>query len=195
MNENNNISNEEHNNSFDFINNDDGINENQKQISSKSGVEQKPIKKKNSHAFQYISYLSIIISIYIFFFINYLKTNKWYDENIHYISLRPLSICDNYIKNFEDCIEKSQKTTSKTKRDGDKYIYDTNIICKEDNDKLQGCFDNVQEFTRKCQLYLNELSICKNKNGKEKNDCLKHDLINCWKAFNLINITKVFDYL
>ena len=181
-------------NSLDFVNNEE-INNDKKENSFKVQSEPKTTKNKNSHAFQYISYLSIILSIYIFFFINYLKTNNWYEENTHYINLRPLSICENYIKTFKNCLNQSQKSTSIVIKDGDKYIFDTKIICKEHNDKLQGCFDHVHEFSKKCQLYLNELYICKNKYGKEIKKCLNSNLINCLRGYNLINITKVFEYL
>ena len=192
MNENNN------NNSLPFENNDE-ILENPKSNSFNNmpsiQSKQKPPRKKKSNAFYYIFYLSIIISIYVLFFINYLKTKNWYEENTHYINLRPISICQNYIKSFENCLNSSQKSTLLLKKEGNNYIYDTKIICKEYNDKLQGCFDNVHHFSQRCQLYLNELDLCKNKYGKEIKKCLTNNLISCWKAYNFINITKVFEDL
>ena len=200
MNENNNND----NNSLDLSDNEE-INEERKQNSLKdaqaSSIQpQKKLSKnknknKKSHAFYYIFYLSIIVFIYVLLFINYLKTNNWYEENTHYINLKPISICENYIKGFQNCLNISQKSTSLIKKDGDKYIYDTKIICKEFNDKLQNCLDSVHSFNQRCQLYLNELYLCKIKKGKNINDCLNNDLINCWRIFNLINITKVYEEL
>ena len=192
MNENNN------NNSFDIPNNNDIIN-NQSQNSIKRDSiihsKEKPSKYKIWHALYYIFYLIIIISIYILFFINYLKTNNWYEENMHYINLRPISICENYIKKSEACLKEAQKSSSLLQKQGDKYIFDSTIICKEDNDKLQMCLDNVNLFSQRCQMYLNELYLCKT-NGKEINKCLNNkNLIICLNNFNFVNITKVFEDL
>ena len=199
MNENNNNND---NNSLNLSDNEE-ILEERKQNSLKneeqSSIQHKQKlpknKNKKSHAFYYIFYLSIIFSIYVLFFINYLKTNNWYEENTHYINLKPISICEYYIKDFQNCLNISQKSTSLIKKDGDKYIYDTKIICKDYNDKLQICLDSVHSFSQRCQLYLNELYLCKNKRGKNIKNCLNNNLINCWRIYKLINITKVYEEL
>ena len=192
MNENNN------NNSLNFSNNDEIIN-NQSQNSHKKKPiihsKEKQTQYKACHALYYIAYMIIIISIYVLFFINYLKTNNWYKDNIHYINLNPISICENYIKKSEACLKDTQKKSSNViKKQGDKYVFDSAIICKEDNDKLQICIDSVNLFREGCQIYLNELSLCKN-NGKQLNNCMNKNIANCLKAFNYVNITKVFEDL
>ncbi len=153
-----------------------------------------PSKTNISHALYYIFYFSVIILVYALFFINYSKTNNWYEENTHYINLRPISICTGYIKKFEICLNESKKSTNMLKREGDKYVYDTKTICKEDNDKLQTCFDDVHLFSQRCQIYLNELYLCKNKGNKIK-ACINNNLVSCWRPFNLVDINKVFEQL
>ena len=156
---------------------------------------EKQINSKKSSEKYFISYFSTLIFIYILFFINYLKTNNWYEENRHYINLRPISICNDYIKNLEKCLNETQKSASMLKKEGDIYVYDTKLICKEENDKLQTCFDKVHSFSQRCQIYLNDLFLCKNKTGNGINKCLNSNLINCWRSYNVINITKVFEDL
>ena len=185
------------NNSLDLPNNNE-INNNQNQNSHENisiiHPKEKPSKYKIWHAFYYIFYMIIIISIYVLFFINYFKTHNWYEKNIKYINLSPLSICANYIKKSGDCLKDTQKLSSSLKNLGDKYVFDSSTICKEENDKLQICMDNVNIFKEVCQIYLNELYLCKN-NGKQLNNCLNKNLDNCMKTFNFVNITKVFEDL
>ena len=87
------------------------------------------------------------------------------------------------------------KSASMLKKEGDIYVYDTKLICKEDNDKLQSCFDKVHSFSQRCQIYLNDLYLCKNKTGNDINKCLNNNLFNCWRPYNVINITKVYEDL
>ena len=140
-------------------------------------------------------YFATIILIYILFFINYLKTSNWYEENRHYINLRPISICDDYIKNLEKCLNETQKSASMLKKEGDYYVYDTKIICKDANEKLQNCFDKVHLFSQRCQIYLNDVYLCKNQTGSKIDTCLNNNLVNCWNSYNIINITKVYEDL
>ena len=189
--------NENNNNSLNISNNDEIINNQSQHSHNKNPIihsKEKPSKFKVWHALYYIFYMIIIISIYILFFINYLKTNNWYEENIHYINFNPISICDNYIQKSEACLKDIQKSTSAVKKQGKVYVFDSTNICKEDNDKLQICLDNANLVRERCQLYLNELSICKN-NGKQLNNCLHKNLANCLKDFNYVNITKVYEDL
>ena len=186
--------NENNNNSLNISNNEHDIDNKSQNSHKKNQIKEKSSKFKIWHALYYIVYMIIIISIYVLFFINYLKTNNWYEENIHYINLNPISICENYIKKSEACLKDIQKSSFFIKKQGDKYVFDSGIICKEDNDKLQICLDSVNVFREKCQIYLNELSLCKN-NGKQLNKCLNKNLANCLKAFNFVNITKIFEDL
>ena len=165
-----------------------------KEVSVIQSKEKQIINKKSSEKY-FIFYFFTLIFIYVLFFINYLKTNNWYEENRHYINLRPIVICDEYIKNLEKCLNETQKSAANLKKEGDIYVYDTKSICKEDNDKLQTCFDKVHAFSQRCQIYLNDLYLCKNKTGSEIKTCLNSNLINCWRAFSVINITKVYDDL
>ena len=156
---------------------------------------EKQIKNKKGSGKYFVMYIFVLIAIYAIFFINYLKTNNWYEENRHYINLKPMTICDDYIKNLEKCLKETQKSASMLKKEGDVYVYDTKLICKEDNDKLKSCFDKVHAFSQRCQIYLNDLYLCKNKTGNEISKCLNNNIINCWRAYNIINITKVFEDL
>ena len=188
----------ENNNSLNFGDNeiiDNRSHNSFKKVSMRQSKE-KLSKTDFSQIFHYIFYFSVIILIYALFFVNYLKTNKWYEENTHYINLNPFSICDNYIKGFEKCLNKSIKSINMLKKEGDKYTYvnDTNTICKEYNDLLQICIDDVHIFSTKCQRHLNELYLCKNK-GKELKKCLNNNFLSCSKVFNIINVSKVFDDL
>ena len=188
----------ENNNSLNFADNEiiDNRSHNSFNKVSVRKTREKISKPNFSQIFPHIFYFSVIIFIYALFFVNYLKTNKWYEENTHYINLNPFSICDNYIKGFEICLNNSKKSINMLKKGGDKYIYvnDTKTICKEDNDLLQTCFDDVHIFSTKCQRHLNELYLCKNK-GKELKKCLNYNFLSCSKIFNIINVSKVFDDL
>ena len=155
---------------------------------------EKIINKKSSEKY-FILYFSVIIFIYILFYINYLKTGNWYEENRHYINLRPISICNVYIQNLEKCINETQKSAFMLRKDGEIYVYDTKLICREDNDRLQSCIDKVQSFSQRCQIYLNDLFLCKNKTGSNINKCINTNMINCWRAYNVINMTKVYEDL
>ena len=165
-----------------------------KEVSVIQSKDKQIINKKTSEKYL-ILYFLVIIFIYVLFFINYLKTSNWYEENRHYINLRPISICDEYIKSLEQCLKEKQKSVSMLKKEGDVYVYDTKLICKDDNDKLQTCFDKVHAFSQRCQIYLNDLYLCKNKTGSEFKKCLNNNLINCWRSYSVINITKVYDDL
>ena len=185
------------NNNLESSNN--GILNNQSQSSFKEvsviQSKDKESKIKNSSGKYFIIYISIIIFIYILFFINYLKTNNWYEENRHYINLRPFKICSDYITNLENCLNETQRTATNLKQEGGAYVYDTKLICKDDNDKLQSCFDKVHSFSQRCQIYLNDLFLCKNQTGNSINKCINSNLINCWRAYNVINISKVYEEL
>ena len=165
-----------------------------KEVSVIQSKDKQIINRRSSEKY-FIFYFSTLIFIYVLFFINYLKTNNWYEENRHHINLRPISICDDYIKNLEKCLNETQKSAAMLKKEGDIYVYDTKLICKDDNDKLQTCFDKVHAFSQRCQIYLNDLYLCKNKTGSEISKCLNNNLINCWRSYNVINITKVYDDL
>ena len=58
------------------------------------------------------------------------------------------------------------------KQEGGAYVYDTKLICKDDNDKLQSCFDKVHSFRQRCQIYLNDFFLCKNKTGSNIKKCI-----------------------
>ena len=185
------------NNNLDLSNNGILNNQNQNSFKEVSVIQSKDkqiINRKTSEKY-FILYISVIIIIYILFFINYLKTNNWYEENRHYINLRPFTICNEYISNLENCLNETQKSASMLKKEGDNYVYDTKLICKDDNDKLQTCFDKVHSFSQRCQIYLNDLFLCKNTTGSNIKKCINNNLINCWRAYNIINITKVYDEL
>ena len=143
----------------------------------------------------FIIYICIISSIYLLFFINYLKTNNWYEENQHYINLKPITLCSEYITNLESCLNETQRGAANIKKEGDYYVYDTKVICKDDNDKLQSCFDKVHSFSQRCQIYLNDLYLCKNKTGNKIENCINNNIYNCWRAYSIINISKVYDEL
>ena len=185
------------NNNIDLSNNSIANNQSQNSFKEVSVIQskEKETKTKKSSAKNFIIYISVIIFIYILFFINYLKTNNWYEENRHYINLRPFTICNEYITNLESCLNETQKSATNLKKEGDVYVYDTKLICKDDNDKLQSCFDKVHSFSQRCQIYLNDLFLCKNKTGSSFNTCINNNLINCWRAYNIINISKVYDEL
>ena len=162
-----------------------------KEVSVIQSKDRQNINKQSSEKYLYF-YFSALIFIYVLLFINYLMTNNWYEENRHYINLRPIIICDDYIHNLEKCLNDTQKSASMLKKEGDIYVYDTKLICKDDNDKLQACFDKVHSFSQRCQIYLNDLYLCKNKTGNNINKCLNNNLFNCWRPYNVINITKVY---
>ncbi len=185
------------NNNLDLSNNGILNNPNQNSFKEVSVIQskEKESKSKKVSGKYFIFYVSVIIMIYILLFINYLKTNNWYEENRHYINLRPISICDEYIKNLEKCLNDTQKSASMLKKEGDVYVYDTKLICKDDNDKLQSCFDKVHSFSQRCQIYLNDLFLCKNQTGNSINKCINSNLINCWRAYNVINISKLYEEL
>ena len=184
------------NQNLDFSNNGMLNNRNSNTFKEVSVIhsKEKIINKKSTEKY-FILYFSTIIFIYILFYINYLKTSNWYEENRHYINLRPISICNVYIENLEKCINETQKSAFMLRKDGDIYVYDTKLICKEDNDRLQSCFDKVQSFSQRCQIYLNDLFLCKNKTGSNINKCINNNMINCWRAYNVINMTKVYEDL
>ena len=185
------------NNNLDMSNNGILNNPNQNSFKEVSVIQskEKELKSKKTSGKYFIFYITTILIIYILFFINYLKTNNWYEENRHYINLRPFSICSEYISNLEICLNETQKSASMLKKEGDNYVYDTKLICKEDNDKLQSCFDKVHSFSQRCQIYLNDFFLCKNKTGSSYQKCINNNLINCWRAYNVINISKVYDEL
>jgi len=164
-----------------------------KEVSVIQSKEKDIILKKTSTEKYFIIYSSVLILIYISFFINYLITNNWYEENRHYINLKPIYICSNYIEKLEQCLKEKQKSKADIKRVGDIYMYDTKSICEEDNKNLQNCFDKVHSFSQVCQIYLNDLYLCKNNSGNGLSKCLNNNLLNCWRAYNIINISKVFD--
>ena len=185
------------NNNLDLSNNGISNNQNQNSFKEVSVIQskEKDSKSKKSGGKYFIIYISAILVIDILFFINYLKTNNWYEENRHYINLRPFSICSEYITNLEKCLNDTQKSADNLIREGDYYVYDTKLICKDDNDKLQSCFDKVHSFSQRCQIYLNDLYLCKNKTGNSINKCINNNIINCWRAYDIINISKVYDEL
>ena len=185
------------NNNLDLSNNGILNNPNQNSFKEVSVIQskEKESKSKKTTGKYFIIYISTIIFIYFLFFINYLKTNNWYEENRHYINLRPFTICSEYISNLEKCLNETQKGVSMLKKEGDYYVYDTKLICKEDNDKLQSCYDKVHSFSQRCQIYLNDLYICKNQTGSDYKNCINNNIINCWRAYNIINISKVYDEL
>ena len=180
------------------LSNNEAINNTQKNLFKEVSViqskenEPKPAKVSGKN---FIIYISIIGIIYFCFFINFLKTSNWYEENQHYINLRPIILCSEYITNLENCLNETQRGASMIKKEGDFYVYDTKLICKDDNDKLQTCFDKVHSFSQRCQIYLNDLYLCKNKTGNNFKKCINTNLINCWRAYNIINISKVYDEL
>ena len=151
------------NNNLDLSNNGIINNPNQNSFKEVSVIQskEKESKSKRVSGKYFIFYISIIITIYVLLFINYLKTNNWYEENRHYINLRPFSICSEYISNLENCLNETQKTATMLKKEGDNYVYDTKLICKDDNDKLQSCFDKVHSFSQRCQIYLNDFFCAK----------------------------------
>ena len=165
-----------------------------KEVSVIQSKDRQVVNKKSNGKY-FLFYFFTLLFIYFLFFINYLKTNNWYEENRHYINLRPISICANYIQNLEICLNETQKKASMLIKEGDSYVYNTKLICKEDNDKLQTCFDRVYLFSQRCQIYLNDLFLCKHKNENKISKCLNDNLINCWRSYNIINITKVYDDL
>ena len=185
------------NNNLESSNNGILNNPNQNSFKEVSVIQskEKESKSKNSSAKYFLIYIAVLISIYILLFINYLKTNNWYEENRHYINLRPFTICNEYITNLENCLNETQKSANNLKKEGDMFVYDTKLICKDDNDKLQSCFDKVHSFSQRCQIYLNDLYLCKNQTGSDINKCINSNLINCWRAYNIINISKVYDEL
>ena len=76
------------NNNLEFSNNGMLNNPNTnifKEVSVIQSKDRQTINKKTSEKY-FIIYFSTLIFIYILFFINYLKTNNWYEENRHYIN-------------------------------------------------------------------------------------------------------------
>ena len=90
------------NNNLDLSNNGILNNPNQNSFKEVSVIQskEKESKSKKVSGKYFIFYISVIITIYVLLFINYLKTNNWYEENRHYINLRPFSICSEYISNL-----------------------------------------------------------------------------------------------
>lgn len=178
---------------------------------------------RKSNAIYYYLYFTILFSIFFLFYINYLKTNNAYEENITYINLKSSTICNSYIHDLSKCLNNTvtnNKNASKLiKVNNNTYQYDTSKICKLENDKMQLCFDKVYFFSQKCQIYLNEFAQCKknlfekrdnlknindnknnnnangNENGKLFYQCLTQGLMNCHRAYPIVNISKVFDDL
>ncbi len=187
----------ENNNNFDLSNNGILNNPHQNSFKEVSVIQSKEstIKSVKASGKNFIIYISIISSIYLLFFINYLKTNNWYEENQHYINLKPITLCSEYITNLESCLNETQRGAANIKKEGDYYVYDTKVICKDDNDKLQSCFDKVHSFSQRCQIYLNDLYLCKNKTGNKIENCINNNIYNCWRAYSIINISKVYDEL
>ena len=185
------------NNNLELSNNGSINNQNQNSFKEVSVIQSKESdsNSKKSSLKNFVLYISIIVIIYILLFINYLKTNNWYEENLHFINLQPISICGDYMKNLEKCINNIQKSASMIKREGSNYVYDTKLICQEENNRLQSCFDKVHLFSQRCQIYLNDLYICKNKKKESLSKCINNNLINCWRTYNIINITKVYEDL
>ena len=109
------------NHNLEFSNNGMLNNRNTNSFKEVSVIQSKDrqIMSKKTNEKYFIFYFSTLIFIYILFFINYLKTNNWYEENRHYINLRPISICDDYIKNLEKCLNETQKSASMLKKEGD----------------------------------------------------------------------------
>lgn len=166
------------------------------------------IRKSNS--LYYYLYFFILFSIFFLLYINYLKTNTAYEDNLNYKNLRPRSICKDYMNDLSKCLNTTvtniKNNPKLIKVNNFTYKYNTNIICKEQNDNLQLCFDKTFLFSQKCQLYLNELYLCKknninkinngiNNNDELINKCISSGLMNCHKAYSIVNISKVFDDL
>ncbi len=71
----------------------------------------------------------------------------------------------------------------------------TRYFCREENNKLRTCYDQVYWFSRHCQYYLNDLYDCKKKENKKLKECLNIHFINCAKPYSYVNISKTFDFL
>ena len=107
------------NNNLDLSNNGIINNPNQNSFKEVSVIQskEKESKSKKVSGKYFIFYVSVIILIYILLFINYLKTNNWYEENRHYINLRPFSICSEYISSLENCLNETQKSATMLKKE------------------------------------------------------------------------------
>ena len=185
------------NDNIDINDSENISNQNQNSFKEVSVIQSKEndSNSNKSSLKNFILYISIIIIIYISLIINYFKTNNWYDKNLHFINLQPINICKQYMTNLEKCLNQIQKSTSMVKKEGKNYVYDTKEICKDDNNRLEICFDRVHLFSKKCQIYLNDLYLCKNIKKESLEKCINNNLINCWRPFNIINISKVYEEL
>ena len=181
------------NNAMNIENRDKNLNESKKVsvFQSKNIL----INEKSSSAKYYYLYCSVLIVIFFLFYLNYLQTSTWYEDHQHYVNLRPIKICTDYMKKLEKCLNDTQNSAENLKKENGIYTYDTKTICKNENDKLQTCFDKVYSFSQKCQIYLNELYLCKNNTGSSFEKCISNNLKSCWKTYNEVNLTKVYDEL
>ena len=123
-----------------------------------------PVKKKT-----YISsvffYFFIIFVIYFSFFINFLMTKNSFSKN-RYITIKPEILCNKYSINFNKCFNNEGK-------------------------ELEGCYDSIMSFNKRCQAYLSEYDLC----IREKKTCslIKSDLNQCSKRYKYINYQDIIN--
>jgi len=127
------------------------------------------IVKKKTYISSVFFYFFVIFLIYFSFFINFLMTKNSFDNN-KYITIKPEIIFNKYTMNFNKCLEENKDNIEK---------------CNVEGKELEGCYDNLMYFNKKCQAYLSEYDLC----IREKKTCslIKSDLKQCSKRYKYIN--------
>ena len=133
-----------------------------------------PIKKKT-----YISsvffYFFIIFVIYFSFFVDFLMTKNSFAKN-KYVTIKPEIICNKYSINFNKCLDENKDNKEK---------------CNNEGKELEGCYDSIMSFNKRCQAYLSEYDLC----IREKKSCslIKSDLNQCSKRYKYINYQDIIN--
>lgn len=96
----------------------------------------------------------IYSTIVIILITNYVLTKDNFKDN-KVINMKPQQICNIYIKEHNECLNKYRTESEPTKIIND---------CVGANLQLQTCYDQVQNLNRKCFVYLSEFDKCINDN-------------------------------
>jgi hypothetical protein len=133
------------------------------------------IVKKKTYISNVIFYFLIIFIIYFSFFINFLMTRNSFSKN-NYIAIKPEIICNKYSINFNKCLEDNKENKEK---------------CNNEGKELEGCYDNLMYFNKRCQAYLSEYDLC----IREKKTCpiVKSDLFQCIKKYKYFNYQDIIN--
>ena len=145
----------------------------------------------DSSKIKYCFVYFIMIGVFILVIIgNYLITNDAFSEN-KIVYLDPNKVCKEFIYRFNLCIsqKKEQPLTNNTDNETEKSL---DIMCSLENERLLYCFDYLNSFNKRCEIYLSEYNLCKRKTLKIENilcDEILNDIKTCniWPEYITVN--------